>query len=118
MKFRLAQDNAEKLQRNAKQLKGRQEKLEAAGGFRPMLPRSEWTRSFKPKWSGEVKKADAIDGGYVKSGGKRYAIARVQPVAANQPSTPLPAALAAGNERRNEKNKQDLREFVAPLKQF
>jgi len=118
VKFRLLQDNAEKLARNSKQLENRQEKLEAAGGFRVMLPRSEWNRSFKPKWSGEVKKVDTIDGGFVKSGGKRYAIARVQPVAANQPSTPIPAALAAGNERRNEKNKQDLQEFVAPLKQF
>ena len=84
-----------------------------------MLARSQWTRSFKPKWSGDVKKIDgAIENGFVKSGGKRYAIARVQPVAANQPSTPIPAALAAGSERRNEKNKQELQEFVAPLKQF
>ena len=65
VKFRLLQDNAEKLARNSKQLKNRQEKLEAAGGFRVMLPRSEWNRSFKPKWSGEVKTVDAIDGGFV-----------------------------------------------------
>ena len=118
VKFRLLQDNAEKLKRNSKQLKQRQEKLEAAGAFRPMLPRSEWQRAFKPRYSGTVLKNDGIEGGFVKSGGKRYAISRVQPVLGNQPSRPLPAALAKGSEKRNEANKEALKQYVAPLKTF
>lgn len=118
VKFRLLQDNAEKLKRNSKQLKQRQEKLEATGGFRPMLPRSEWQRAFKPRYSGTVLKNDGIEGGFVKSGGKRYAISRVQPVLGNQPSRPLPAALAKGSEKRNETNKEALKQYVAPLKTF
>ena len=118
VKFRLTQDNGEKLKKNSKQLKQRQEKLEAAGGFRPMLPRSEWQRAFKPRYSGTVLKNDGIEGGFVKSGGKRYAISRLQPVVANQPSRAIPAALAKGSERRNETNKEALKQYVAPLKTF
>ena len=118
VKFRLLQDNAEKLKRNSKQLKQRQEKLEASGGFRTMLPRSEWQRAFKPTFSGEVKKLDGIEGGFAKSGNKRYAISRIQPVAANQPSRNVPAALAKGSERRNEKNKEALKVYVPVLKKF
>ena len=118
VKFRLLQDNALKLKRNSRQLQQRQEKLEAAGGFRTMLPRSEWQRAFKPKWSGDVKKIDAIEGGFVKSGNKRYAISRLQPVIASQPSRTIPAALAKGSERRNETNKEALKQYVAPLKIF
>ena len=118
VKFRLTQDNGEKLKKNSKQLKQRQEKLEAAGGFRPMLPRSEWQRAFKPRYSGTVLKNDGIEGGFVKSGGKRYAISRLQPVVANQPSRAIPAALAKGSERRNETNKEALKQYVAPLKSF
>ena len=83
-----------------------------------MLPRSEWQRAFKPRWSGEVKKVDAVEGGFVKAGNKRYAIARIQPVMATKPSTHVPAALAKGSEKRNETNRTEMREFVSALKTF
>ena len=47
---------------------------------------------------------------------KRYAISRVQPVLANTTSTT--PALAKGNERRNETNRQELQEYVVALKKF
>ena len=116
VQFRLMQDNAAKLKRNANQLQERQENVRAAGSFRAMLPRSEWQRAFKPRYSGEVKTADTIDKGNVVSGGKRYALARVQPTGAA--SKNVPAALAKGSERRNEERRAAMREFVQPLKNF
>ena len=117
-KFRLYQDNGRKLQQNSKQLADRSNKLEAAGAFRTMLPRSEWQRAFKPRYSGPVKKIYGVEGGFVKSGGKKFAIARVQPVAANTASSNVPAALAQGNEGRNEKNRLELQQYVPMLKKF
>ena len=83
-----------------------------------MLTRSEWTRSFKPKFSGEVLKVESIENGFVKSGGKRFDIARVLPTLANTRNTNIPPTLAAGSERKNERNKSDLQDFVSPLKDF
>ena len=54
----------------------------------------------------------------MKSGGKKFAIARIQPVAANTASSNVPAALAQGNERRNEKNRLELQQYVPMLKKF
>ena len=54
VKFRLLQDNSLKLKRNAAQVEKRKNKLEGAGGFRAMLPRSQWQRAFKPRFGGEV----------------------------------------------------------------
>ena len=118
IRFRLEQDNADKIKRNAKQLQQRQERLRAVGGFRPMLPRSEWQRAFKPRYSGTVLEVDDIKGGTVFHNRKRDAIARVQPAALNQPKKNIPAALAKGSERRQENAAQEMRKFVAPLKAY
>ena len=117
VRFRLEQDNAEKLKRNANQMQQRQARIRAAGAFRPMLPRSEWERSFKPKFSGKPLEVDKIEGGFVFNNRKRYALGRVQPAALNQKKN-IPAALAKGSERRQEKAAQEMKEFVAPLKAY
>ena len=118
VKFRLYQDNAAKLRRNAKQVDERRAKLEALGAFRPMLPRSEWQRAFKPRFSGDVLPVQGFEGGYVKSRGKRYAMGRVQPVKAGQASTPVPAALAKGSETRNKNAREEMQEYVPALRKF
>ena len=74
-------------------------------------------RSFKVKYSSTPLEVDKIEGGFVFNNRKRYALARVQPAALNQKKN-IPAALAKGSERRDEKNAQEMREFVAPLKAY
>ena len=117
VKFRLYQDNAEKLKRNAKQMNERRAKLEASGAFRPMLPRSEWQRSFKPRFSGTALPVQGFEGGYVKSGGKRYAMGRVRPALPGQNKN-IPAALAKGSETRNKNAREEMQEYVPALKKF
>ena len=83
-----------------------------------MLPRSEWIRAFKPSFSSKVLEVDEIKGGFVLNNRKRYANARVQPANLNQPKRNIPAALAKGSERRQEKAAEEMREFLAPLKAY
>ena len=110
VKFRLMQDNAEKLKENSKQLGQRQKRLMEAGAFRPQLPKTKFQRSFKPRYSGEVKTVDRIEGGtVVATGGQRYDIARVLPVSKDSKNIDW---RPEGNAR------QEMRRFVAPLKKF
>ena len=118
VKFRLQQDNGRKLLQNSKQLAGRKNKLEEAKGFRYMKPRSTWQRSFKPRYESEVRPVDSIEGGYIISKGKRFAVSRAMPVQANTPKTPAPKALEGPSQRKDDKNREELREFVKPLKEF
>ena len=109
VKFRLMQDNAEKLKENSKQLGQRQKRLMEAGAFRPQLPKTKFQRSFKPRYSGEVKTIDRIEGGTVVSGGQRYDIARVLPVSKDSKNIDW---RPEGNAR------QEMQRFVLPLKRF
>ena len=118
VRFRLMQDNAEKLRRNAKQLDQRQKRLEDLGAFRPMLGNQSFQRGFKPRFSGEVKPVDKIEGGVVISGGQRYEIARVQPVSKDSRAVSTPSTLASGSEARTAKQASELQEFRAPLNNF
>ena len=60
VRFRLLQENAEKLRSNAKQLDQRQKRLEDLGAFRPMLGNQSFQRGFKARYSSEVKKVDSV----------------------------------------------------------
>ena len=116
-KFRLMQDNALKLRKNAKQLKQRQDRLMQAGFFRPQLGKQTFQRGFKPRFSGEAKKVDKIEGGIVISGGQRFEIARVMPTKSDK-NIPLPRAVEASSAAREGRAKEKLSRFVAPLKRF
>ena len=61
---------------------------------------------------------EAIDKGFVRSGGKRYAIGLVQPVLAGTASKNIPAALAKGSERRDAERRRNMQEFVPALRAF
>ena len=80
-----------------------------AGAFRPQLAKTKFQRSFKPRYSGEVKTVDRIEGGTVVSGGQRYDIARVLPVSKDSKNIDW---RPEGNAR------QEMRRFVLPLKRF
>ena len=82
-----------------------------------MLGNQSFQRGFKPKFSGEVKKVDSVEGGVVISGGKRYEIARVLPVSKDR-QVEIPKALAQGSEARTAKQADELAAFKAPLKEF
>ena len=118
-KFFLYKENALKLKQNSNQLKNRQENLQNLGAFRPMMPRQEWTRAFKPKYSGKVLQVESINLSKVKaSDGKFYDISRVLPVKSDSAQLNLPKTLVQGNEVKIKKQKDALRPFVDDLKNF
>ena len=118
VRFRMMQANADKLRRNAKQLEQRQAKIKDLGFFRPMVGNQSFQRGFKPKFSNEVKKVDAVEGGVLISGGQRYELARVQPVSKGSKNVEMPKSLAQGSEARTAKQADELARFRAPLKEF
>ena len=118
VRFRLLQENAEKLRGNAKQLDQRQAKMKELGYFRPMLGTQSFQRGFKPRFSGTVLKADSVEGGTVISGGKRYELARVLPVSASSKAVAVPKALAQGSEARSAKQASELATYKNRLRDF
>ena len=109
VRFRLMQENAEKMRGNAKQLQARQKRLMEAGAFRAPLAKGAFTRGFKPKFGGSVKTIDKVEGGVVISGTQRYNIASVLPVSKD----------AKNVDWRPEGNaRQELKRFVPELKKF
>ena len=86
-----------------------------AGAFRPMLAKQSFQRSFRPRFSGEVKTVEDIQGGTVVSGSQRYDIARVLPTSKESKKVELPEQ---GSTARDATKRQELQRFVAPLKRF
>ena len=119
LKFRLMQDNGLKLQRNAKQLKQRQDKLQEQGGFRVQLPKQSFKqRGFKPTFGGQVYKVDAIENNQVRSGDKTFPISKVMPVDPDTAKVDIPKALVAGSEQRSAAKKNIMAPFEARLRAF
>ena len=110
VRFRLMQENAEKMKGNAKQLQARQKRLMEAGAFRAPLAKQTFQRGFKPKFGGQVKSIDKVEGGIVTSGGQRYNIASVLPV--NKDTAKNVDWRPEGNAR------QELQRFVPELRKF
>ena len=118
LQFRIMQDNGRKLGANAKQLKQRQDKLEEQGSFRAMLPKQTFGRSFKPKFSSQVYKADEIRNNKVVAGGRTFELSKVMPVASGSARVDVPAALVKGSQQAEASKREKLQPFAARLRAF
>ena len=118
LQFRLRQDNGRKLAKNGQQLKQRQDKLEEQGYFRAQLPKQTFGRSFKPKFSSQVYKADEIRNNKVVSAGRTFELSKVMPVASGSAQVNVPASLVKGSQAMEASKKEKLQPFVARLKAF
>ena len=100
-KFLLSERAAQGIQHNQKLIEQRGRRIESQGAFRNELPHQGrgFERSFKPRYSDEVRPSQAVVGGTVFSGGTAYPTRHVHAV---------PAATAAVNSEGLRSGNQQL----------
>ena len=119
VKFHALQDNARKIQQNMQTTESKKERLEEAGYFRALLPRSAWERKNRPKFGGDVLRVADIKGTSVKAtNGKLFPLSSTTPVRESSKSIKIPRALQAGSAARDEKIATALAPFAVRLKNF
>ena len=92
-------------------------RLQAAGAFRALLPRSTWTRTGQPRYSEKVYELAFVSGQEaVAEDGSRHPLRDVKPVPRGSTDVAVPRALKAGRPIRDEGAKAALRPFAAALR--
>jgi hypothetical protein len=102
---------------NTKVHQDRVARLQAAGAFRALLPRSTWTRTGQPRYSDKVYTLQVVSGQEaVATDGSRHAVRDVLPVPQGSTDVQVPRELKGGRPIRDEGAKAALRPFATALK--
>ena len=102
---------------NTRIYQDRVSKLQAAGAFRALLPRTTWTRTGQPRYSEKVYDLAFVSGQEaVAADGSRHPLRDVKPVPRGSTSVTVPRALKAGRPIRDEGAKAALGPFAAALR--
>ncbi len=92
-------------------------RLQAAGAFRALLPRSTWTRTGQPRYSDKVYRLDFVSGHEaVATDGSRHPLRDVLPVPVASTDVQVPRELKGGRPIRDEGAKAALRPFATALR--
>lgn len=92
-------------------------RLQSAGAFRALLPRSTWTRTGQPRYSDKVYQLDYISAQEaVATDGSRHPLRDVMPVPAGSSNVEVPRELRGGRPIRDEGAKAALRPFATALR--
>ena len=92
-------------------------KLQAAGAFRVLLPRSTWTRTGQARYSETVYCLALVEGQEaVATDGSRYPLCDIKPVPRGSEDVTVPRALKAGRPIRDTGAKAALAPFATALR--
>jgi hypothetical protein len=92
-------------------------RLQAAGAFRALLPKSTWTRTGQPRYSDKVYQLQFISGQEaVATDGSRHPLRDVLPVPQGSADVRVPRELKGGRPVRDEGARAALRPFATALK--
>ena len=92
-------------------------KLEEAGAFRVLLPRSTWTRTGQARYSEKVYDLARVEGHEaVAADGSRFPVRGVKPVPRGSGDVSVPRALKAGRPIRDTGAKAALAPFATALR--
>ena len=102
---------------NAKVHQDKTVRLQAAGAFRVLLPRSTWTRTGQPRYSEKVYELSFVSGvEAVAADGSRFPVRDVLPVPRGSSAVTVPRELKGGRPIRDEGSKAALRPFAVALR--
>ena len=102
---------------NTKIHQDRVARLQAAGAFRTLMPRSTWTRTGQPRYSEKVYTLDFVSGQEaVATDGSRAPVRDVLPVPGGSTNVAVPRELKGGRPIRDEESKAALRPFAIALR--
>ena len=92
-------------------------KLEEAGAFRVLLPRSTWTRTGQARYSEKVYNLARVEGHEaVAADGSRFSVRDVKPVPRGSEDVSVPRALKAGRPIRDTGARAALAPFATALR--
>ena len=119
LQFDLKLENAQYMAQNEKNIEDRQSKLYKEGAFRIPEPLTEFSRSFKPKFSGAVQQVTDIDHTHAKDAqGKWQPTKIVLPVSKESSDVAVPAGMVKGSVQRDRVQMQKLLQHKPAMNAF
>jgi hypothetical protein len=119
LQFELEKRAGEDMQVNNKLYLDRLERLNRAGAFRIVLPRSTWMRASQPRYGNKVYILDFISGTEaVATDGTRVPLRDALPVNKDSKDTAVPRALRGGRQNKDDEKKGILQRYANILKSF
>jgi hypothetical protein len=116
LQYTLEAEAGENIQTNAENHAARAEKLLKAGGFRKVLPRSQWERASQPKYTEKVFPVVSIENSnVVTENNQQVPVRRVLAVPIGSTTVEIPRVLQAGDARRDDARREKMRPFANQL---